>query len=187
MSQKVISFHYTLTDVDGVTLESSFNGGEPITFLTGVGMIVPGLEKEIVNFAVGEKRRVEVPAEEAYGLIDFTKYVQVPREALQKPDIKEGDVFRSNASPEPFTVKQVREDHVILDSNHPLAGEDLVFDVEVTGNRDATQEEIAELQEHLANMARGGAIEDPSATAPAEEATPAPEKGEEPTPPASQG
>ncbi|HWL52373.1 MAG TPA: peptidylprolyl isomerase [Chthoniobacteraceae bacterium] len=175
MSQKVISFHYTLTDVDGVTLESSHNGGEPITFLTGFGMIVPGLEKAIVNFTVGEKQRVEVKAEEAYGLIDFTKYVQVPREALQKPDIKEGDVFRSNQSPTPFTVKQVHEEYVILDGNHPLAGEDLIFDVEVTDHRDATEEEIGELKEQIAQMAKG--------TAPQE---PAPEKGEEPMPPTPQ-
>lgn len=176
MSQKVISFHYTLTDVDGVTLESSHNGGEPITFLTGFGMIVPGLEKAIVDFTVGEKQRVEVKAEEAYGLIDFNKYVQVPREALQKPDIKEGDVFRSNQSPTPFTVKQVHEAYVILDGNHPLAGEDLVFDVEVTGSRDATDEEIAGLKEQMAQMAKGVPPQDVP-----------PQEGEEPTPPAPQG
>jgi len=149
MSHKVITFHYTLTDVDGTVLESS-EGREPITFMTGIGMIVPGLEREIVNFAEGHKQKVEVKAEDAYGLIDFSKYVQVPKEALPKPDIQVGDVFQSNVSPTPFTVKEVHEAHVILDGNHPLAGEDLTFDVEITEHRDATEEEVAEVQEQIA-------------------------------------
>jgi FKBP-type peptidyl-prolyl cis-trans isomerase SlyD len=148
MSHKVISFHYTLTDSDGVVIESS-EGRDAVTFMTGIGMIVPGLEREVVNFTEGEKRRVEVKAEEAYGLIDFNKYVQVPKEALNKPDVKVGDVFQSNQSPFPFTVKQVNENHVVLDGNHPLAGEDLTFDVEVTETREATQEEIDQIQSQL--------------------------------------
>jgi FKBP-type peptidyl-prolyl cis-trans isomerase SlyD len=154
MSQKVITFHYTLTDSDGVEIESSVNR-DPVTFMTSVGMIVPGLEKEIVNFAQGDKRRVEVKAEEAYGLIDFNKFVQVPREQLPKQDIKVGDIFQSNAAPTPFTVKQVNESHVVLDGNHPLAGEDLTFDVEVVETRDATEEEIAQLQEQISRMQQG--------------------------------
>ncbi len=149
MSHQVISFHYTLTDSDGVVLESSLER-DPVAFVTGVGMIVPGLEKEIVNFPVGEKRRVEVPAEEGYGLIDFTKFIQVPREQLPKQDIKVGDVFQSSNAPNPFTIKQVTETHVVMDGNHPLAGEDLCFDVAVTESRPATEEEIAELQQQMA-------------------------------------
>ncbi len=155
MSQKVITFHYTLTDSDGVVIESSLNR-DPVTFMTSVGMIVPGLEKEIIHFAEGDKRRVEVKAEEAYGLIDFNKFVQVPREALPKPDIAVGDVFSSNAAPTPFTVKQVNDTHVVLDGNHPLAGEDLTFDVELVESREATPEEIAQLEEQLAKMREGG-------------------------------
>lgn len=154
MSHKVISFHYTLTDADGLVIESS-QSRDPLTFMAGVGMIVPGLEKEIVHFATGEKRRVEVKAEEAYGLIDFNKFVQVPRESLPKPDVQVGDVFQSSAAPTPFTVKQVSETHVVLDGNHPLAGEDLVFDVEVTESRDATPEEVEQLQQQLTQSVQG--------------------------------
>jgi len=149
MSQKVITFHYSLSDADGVTLETS-HGRDPVSFMSGVGMIVPGLEKQILEFSEGDQRRVEVKAEDGYGLIDFSKFVQVPREALPKPDIKVGDIFQSSAAPMPFTVKQVTDTHVVLDGNHPLAGEDLVFDVEVVESRDATQEEIDDLQKHLA-------------------------------------
>lgn len=149
MSHKVISFHYTLTDSDGVVVESS-QGREPVSFMSDMGMIVPGLEREIINFTAGQKGRVEVKAEDGYGLIDFSKYVQVPREALPKQDIKAGDMFQSNKSPLPFTVKEVTDTHVVLDGNHPLAGEDLTFDVEVLETREASEQELQQLQEMIA-------------------------------------
>ena len=148
MSQQVISFHYSLTDADGVVIESS-KDRDPVSFISGMGMIVPGLEKEIINYTVGQKGHVEVKAEEGYGLIDFAKYVQVPRESLPKQDIKVGDMFQSNQSPLPFTVKQITETHVVLDGNHPLAGEDLVFDVEILEIRDASEQELQQLQEMM--------------------------------------
>ncbi len=151
MSQKVVTFHYTLTDADGVAIETS-QGRDPVTFMSGVGMIVPGLEKEVLAFAAGDKRRVDVKAEDGYGLIDFAKFVQVPREALAKPDVKVGDVFQSNAAPTPFTVKQVTETHVVLDGNHPLAGEDLVFEVEILEARDATDVEVEDLRKQMEKM-----------------------------------
>lgn len=148
MSQQVISFHYSLTDADGVVIESS-KDRDPVSFISGMGMIVPGLEKEIINFTAGQKGRVEVKAEEGYGLIDFAKYVQVPRESLPKQDIKVGDMFQSSQSPLPFTVKQITETHVVLDGNHPLAGEDLIFDVEILEIRDASEQELQQLQEMM--------------------------------------
>lgn len=168
MSHKVISFHYTLTDSDGTVVESS-QGREPISFMSDMGMIVPGLEREIVNYTVGQKGRVEVKAEDGYGLIDFSKYVQVPREALPKQDVKAGDMFQSNKSPLPFTVKEVTETHVILDGNHPLAGEDLTFDVEIVETREASEQELQQLQEMIAGaqqqMAEGAGPEAPEAKA----------------------
>ena len=165
MSQKVISFHYTLTDTDGVVIESSFER-EPISFMSEMGMIVPGLEREIIHYTAGQKGRVEVKAEEGYGLIDFAKYVQVPREALPKQDIKVGDMFQSSQSPLPFTVKELTETHAVLDGNHPLAGEDLVFDVEVLEVRDASEQELQQLQEMIekAQQQQPGA-QPPEATA----------------------
>lgn len=148
MPHKVISFHYTLTDSDGAVIESS-QGRDPVSFMSEMGMIVPGLEREIIDYAAGQKGRVEVKAEDGYGLIDFNKYVQVPREALPKKDIKEGDMFQSNQSPLPFTVKQVTETHVVLDGNHPLAGEDLTFDVEIIETREASEQELQQLQEMM--------------------------------------
>ena len=148
MSQQVISFHYSLTDADGVVIESS-QGRDPVSFISGMGMIVPGLEREIIHYTAGQKGHVEVKAEDGYGLIDFSKYVQVPREALPKQDIKEGDMFQSNQSPLPFTVKQIPETHGVLDGNHPLAGEDLFFDVEILEIREASAQELQQLQEMM--------------------------------------
>lgn len=164
MSHKVISFHYKLTDSDGVVIETS-EGRDPVSFMDNMGMIVPGLEKEIVSYVAGQKGRVEVKAEEGYGLIDFSKYVQVPREALPKQDIKPGDVFQSNQSPLPFTVKEVTETHVVLDGNHPLAGEDLVFDVEVLEIREASEQELQQLQDMIAGMQQQQSGAEPEAQA----------------------
>lgn len=161
MSHKVITFHYTLTDCDGVVIESS-KDREPVHFMSEMGMIVPGLEREIINYTEGQKGHVEVKAEDAYGLIDFNKYIQVPRESLPKQEIKKGDMFQSNKSPMPFTVKEVTETHVVLDGNHPLAGEDLTFDVEVVENREATEKELEQLQKMIA-QAEAGQQEPPQA------------------------
>ena len=170
MSHKVITFHYTLNDSDGAVIESS-KERDPVSFMSEMGMIVPGLEREIIDFAVGQKGRVEVKAEDGYGLIDFGKYVQVPREALPKQEIKEGDMFQSNQSPMPFRVKEVTETHVVLDGNHPLAGEDLIFDVEILESREASEQELAQLQEMIAGMQQQAA----AAQQQAEQNPPAPE------------
>ena len=162
MSHKVISFHYTLTDADGVEIENSLSR-DPVSFMSGIGMIVPGLEKVLVTLAVGDKRKVDVKAEEAYGLIDFNRYIQVPLDQLPKQDVKVGDVFQSSAAPMPFTVKELTETHVVLDGNHPLAGEDLIFDVEITEARDATEEEIKKIMEQLPPN-----VQPPEGAAPAE-------------------
>lgn len=161
MSHQIISFNYTLTDSDGVVIETSLaEGRDPVTFMTGMGMIVPGLEREIVSYTVGQKERVEVKAEDGYGLIDFSKYVQVPLEALPKQDIKVGDMFQSNQSPLPFTVKEITDTHVVLDGNHPLAGEDLVFDVEILEVRDASEQELEQIQQMIAGMQQQGGVQE---------------------------
>ncbi|XHR28178.1 MAG: peptidylprolyl isomerase [Chthoniobacteraceae bacterium] len=170
MSHKVISFHYTLSDCDGVVLESS-KDREAVSFMSGMGMIVPGLEREIINYAAGQTGRVEVKAEDGYGLIDFSKFIQVPRESLPKQEIKEGDLFQSNKSPMPFTVKQITDTHVVLDGNHPLAGEDLSFDVEVIDIREASEQELAQLQEMMAK-AEAQAQAQAQGEAPAQPAAP---------------
>jgi FKBP-type peptidyl-prolyl cis-trans isomerase SlyD len=144
MSQKVISFHYTLTDSAGTTLDSSA-GGEPLTFLEGVGQIIPGLESHLRSMKVGDKKHVTIKAKNGYGEKDPKNVVEVPLEQMPTRGIKVGDRFRAGqeAHSPVVTVVKVTDTHVTLDGNHQLAGIDLTFDVEITEVRDATEEELA--------------------------------------------
>jgi FKBP-type peptidyl-prolyl cis-trans isomerase SlyD len=141
MSARVISFHYTLTDPKGETLDSSA-GRSPLSFVEGQGQIISGLETELAQLSVGDKKRIEVKAQHAYGLRNPDLVFEVTRDRLPSHDIKVGDKFRSPASPMPLLVTKLTDTHVTLDANHPLADTDLTFDVEVTEMREATAEEL---------------------------------------------
>ncbi len=149
MSQKIISFHYTLTDPDGKILDSS-SGSEPLTYLEGVGQIIPGLETELSGMKVGDKKHVKVKAKDAYGEKDPENIVEVPLSQMPTRGIKAGDQFRAGQdSHSPVvTALKVTETHVTLDGNHPLAGMDLAFDVEITEVREATKEELTHGHAH---------------------------------------
>ena len=115
MSQKVVSFHYQLTDPQGEMIDSS-EGHEPLTFLVGVGQIIPGLEKHILTMAMGDKAG----------------------------EVKEGMQFQAKGelAGRPLTVIKVTQTHATLDANHPLAGIDLSFNVEITEIREASAQEL---------------------------------------------
>jgi len=142
MTARAISFHYTLTAPDGEVLDSSV-GRIPMTFIEGKGQIIPGLESALTALRVGDKKRIEVPAADAYGLRDESLVFEVARDRFPTADVQVGDRFRTHVSPVPLVVTKVTDSHVTLDANHPLAGMDLTFDVEITGVRPATEEEIA--------------------------------------------
>ncbi len=141
----VVSFHYTLTDKDGNVIDSS-QGNAPLTYLHGVGQIVPGLENALVGKAVGDKMDVQVPAAEGYGERHEFMIQQVPREAFQGvDDIQPGMQFTAQ-TPQggmTVTVTAVDESTVTVDGNHPLAGQDLFFAVEIVSVREASAEEQA--------------------------------------------
>ncbi len=143
MGNKVISFHYTLTDSAGKRLDSSAKN-EPLAFLVGGGQIIPGLETHLLTMKVGDKRRVLVPAKDAYGAKDPANTTEMPLDKMPSQNIKVGDQFRAgNDGHAPVVlVTKVTDTHVTLDGNHPLAGLDLTFDVEVTEIRDATKDEL---------------------------------------------
>ncbi len=141
---KVVSFHYTLTNAQGDVLDQSQE--HPMPYLHGAGNIIPGLEKELAGKKVGDKLTVNVPAAEAYGEYHEQLVNDVPREAFQGVDqIEPGMQFQAN-TPEGvqvITVKAVNGETVTVDANHPLAGQDLNFDVEIVEVREATEEESA--------------------------------------------
>lgn len=151
--KRVIGFHYTLTDKTGTTLDSSI-GDEPLYFLEGAQQIIPGLERVITLMNVGDKRKVEVKAEDAYGDINPELVVKVKRTQFPPDaDLQVGDQFQVNNdhhSPV-FTIMAVENDEVTVDGNHPMAGKDLFFDVEIVGMRPATQEEMSHGHAHGAH------------------------------------
>lgn len=141
----VVSFHYTLTNKDGQVIDSS-QGNKPLTYLHGVGQIVPGLENTLAGKLVGDKLDVEVSAEEGYGEHHDFMVQQVPREAFQGvDDIEAGMQFQAQTPQGEMTVTvtAVDESTVTVDGNHPLAGQALFFAVEVVSVRAATEEELS--------------------------------------------
>lgn len=149
MNPRVISFHYTLTNNKGDELDSS-RSGDAFAFLEGVGQIIPGLEKVLAGLKVGDKQKVEVAAEEAYGMRDDNLVMQVEKSQLPKEDLQIGDQFQAGDDQhmQIVTVTEITASHVTLDANHPLAGEDLIFDVEITEVRPATMEELSHGHAH---------------------------------------
>lgn len=147
----VVSFHYTLTNSDGETLDSS-KGREPLKYLHGARNIVPGLEKALEGKSAGEKLTVEVQPDEAYGQVNPDLVQKVPRAAFEgAPEIKAGMQFQAQGPTgevQVITVKEVVDDEVTVDANHPLAGEVLHFDIAVEDVREATEDEVAHGHAH---------------------------------------
>jgi FKBP-type peptidyl-prolyl cis-trans isomerase SlyD len=143
MPNRVITFHYTLSDSAGRELDSS-DGGEPLAYIEGVGMMLPALEEALGTMQPGEKKSVEISADKAYGAYDTTQVVQVAREQMPQQEIVIGDLFAAEEDDDahPYRVTEITDEHVTLDGNHPLAGIDLYFDVEVVDIREATDEEL---------------------------------------------
>ena len=145
---RVLSFHYVLTNKKGDVIDSS-RGAEAFPVLEGAQQIIPGLEVELFQMKIGDKKKVHVTADKAYGLVREDLRVKVSREQLPEGEIKVGVQFSAGEGHGPvFTVTKIEEDGVHLDGNHPLAGEDLTFDVEIMEVREATEEEKAHGHAH---------------------------------------
>jgi FKBP-type peptidyl-prolyl cis-trans isomerase SlyD len=141
----VVSLDYTLRLDDGEVIDTS-SGREPLVFLQGQGQIIPGLEKELYGMGEGDKKEVVVDADEAYGEYDEDQLQEVPRSIFpDNIDLEEGLSLRmrDQESGQLFdaVVDEVKPTSVVLDLNHPLAGETLYFDVEIAGLRAATEQE----------------------------------------------
>ncbi len=142
--RNVASFHYTLTNDGGDVLDSS-REREPLAYLHGAGNIVPGLEKAMAGRESGDTFKVDVEPQEGYGPRHEELIQTVPMKAFQGvPEVKPGMQFQANGPQGPMlvTVADVNGDEVRVDGNHPLAGQTLHFDVEVTDVREATEEEL---------------------------------------------
>ncbi len=147
----VVTMNYSLK-IDGEVVDTSFgDDNDPIIFLQGAGQIVYGLEKSIYGLKAGEKKSIIVDPKEGYGEIDPESIVDVPKDEFpQDFPLEVGVEITVNADNEDedgddemeATIVAVKKDTVTLDFNHPLAGKELHFDVEIVDIREATSEEI---------------------------------------------
>jgi FKBP-type peptidyl-prolyl cis-trans isomerase SlyD len=147
---RVVSFHYTLRDPSGRVLDSSA-GGDALTYLEGAGQIIDGLDEQLRDVAAGVKARVQVPAAKAYGERDPGQVHRVKRGMLPiEGNLSVGDQFQTDTDrlAPVVTVAAIEGDDVLLDANHPLAGVDLTFDVEIVSARAASAEELSHGHAH---------------------------------------
>lgn len=140
----VVSIDYTLTNDEGVEIDSS-RGGDPLTYIHGVGGLIPGLERELEGKSVGAAFKVRIDPADAYGIRDEAMVARVPRTQMPKgAQLEVGMQFQA-AGPEGVqvvTLVKVEDDAVWLDANHELAGVHLNFEVTVVAVRSATAEEL---------------------------------------------
>ncbi len=130
-----VKVHYTGKLEDGQVFDSSVERGEPIEFTLGQGQLIPGFEKGLIDMKLNEKKTINIPKDEAYGepkpeLIQEVDKNQLPEEL--KPEVGMPLVSKSPDGREiNLVVKEVKDESIVVDANHPLAGKDLVFDLEV--------------------------------------------------------
>jgi len=154
---RVVRMNYTLRDESGTTIESS-EGREPLTYLHGLGQLIPGLEKVLDGSQAGLKTTVTVLPQDAYGEKDPQAVIQAARGDF--PDglkLEPGVEVQADTPDGPITfiVISVEGDEVVLDANHPLAGKTLAFDIEVLEVREATADELAHGDVHGPGGAHG--------------------------------
>ena len=129
-----VRIHYTGTLDDGSVFDSS-DGRDPLEFTFGEGQVIPGLESGMDGMSVGDKREIKAPADQAYGPVHEEARQSVPRTELPEEIPMElgTQVHAQNQEGQvmTLTIHEITETHVVLDANHPLAGKDLTFAVEL--------------------------------------------------------
>jgi len=142
----VVTIHYTLTDTKGDVLDSSEGpeSGEPLSYVHGSGMIVPGLEEALFGKSEGDHVKVTIGPEGGYGLREENLVEKLARDEFPEGDIEVGMHFRAHGphGARVLTVVAADDDTVTVDGNHPLAGATLNFDVKVIGVREATAKDM---------------------------------------------
>lgn len=143
-NDKVVSMHFNVTDSDKVEIDTTY-GDQPLTFIQGSGLLVPGLEEALVGMETGDKKTVSLEAADAYGERYEQLLQAMPASMFDGMEVAVGMQFRATTDEGEQTVivVDVSEDTIVVDGNHPLAGIDLTFNVEVMEVRDATAEELA--------------------------------------------
>jgi len=142
-----VAIDYTLTLESGQEIDKSPEG-EPLGFITGTGQIIPGLEKALMGRLAGDSAKLVVEPEDAYGPVKEDMFQEIPKSQFPGDvDLKPGMAFEAQGPQGPFmiTIANINDnDTVTVDLNHPMAGKQLHFDVNVAEVREPTAEELAE-------------------------------------------
>lgn len=141
---KVVTLGYVLKNAKGEEVDRA-DKHDPFVYLHGTGQIVPGLETALMGLEIGTKKQVTLSPADAYGEVNPALRTNVERSMFPEHlELKPGAQFRASVGDTPviFTIQSIENDKVLIDGNHPLAGESLHFDVEVIGVREATSEEM---------------------------------------------
>lgn len=128
-----VRVHYTGTLTDGSVFDSS-RDREPLEFTVGSGQVIPGFDDAVTGMQVGEEKSVTIPADEAYGPHRTDLFLSVDRSQFpddMEPEIGQQLQISDGRQTFPVTIREVSDDHVVLDANHPLAGKDLTFNLEL--------------------------------------------------------
>lgn len=129
-----IKVHYHGKLTSGETFDSS-EGREPLEFEVGSGMVIKGFDDGVTGMSVGEKKTINIPADDAYGPRNPEMIIEMPKERFPKDmEIEVGTplgMSDQNGQQFQVTVVEIKDDAVMLDANHPLAGQDLIFDLEL--------------------------------------------------------
>lgn len=130
----IVKVHYHGKLTDGTTFDSS-EGRDPLEFVVGQGQVIKGFDNALIGMTIGEKKSVHIPVDEAYGPAQPENMLEFPKSEFPEgaePEVgmhmhlsdNQGNVF-------PVVIAEVKENSVILDANHVLAGKDLIFDIEL--------------------------------------------------------
>lgn len=129
-----VKVHYHGKLTTGETFDSS-EGRDPLPFEIGSGMVIKGFDDGVTGMAVGDKKTITIPADEAYGPVNPDMIIEMPKDRLpQDMEVEIGmPLVMSDPQGQQFqvSVKEITDDKIVLDANHPLAGKDLVFDLEL--------------------------------------------------------
>lgn len=133
-SGDTVKVHYSGRLTDGTTFDTS-SGRDPLEFKVGNGDVIKGFDEGVTGMYVGDKKTVHIPADEAYGQKDDDRVIEFPRTNFppdMEPEIgMQLNMTNGSGQVIPVIIIEVGEESITLDANHPLAGEDLIFDIEL--------------------------------------------------------
>jgi FKBP-type peptidyl-prolyl cis-trans isomerase SlyD len=129
-----VALEYTLSDETGKVIESN-RGKEPMSYIHGKGQIIPGLEKELSGMKVGEEKKVQVKPEDGYGPVNPEAFQEISKDKLPPEALKVGTMLMAQGPQGqgiPARVHEIKDNTVIMDFNHPMAGKTLSFDIKIS-------------------------------------------------------